>query len=84
MLRKQFKQQLAAVAEGRDPLAVIRDPADNARIDLPCEKNKFGAGAEFAIQWINRGFSRYSPQLRELLRLHLEAAESRSRAATGA
>jgi 5,5'-dehydrodivanillate O-demethylase len=84
MLRKQFKQQLAAVAEGRDPIAVIRDPARNLRIDLPCEKNKFGAGAEFPIQWINRGFSRYSPQLKELLRLHVEAAESRARAATGA
>jgi 5,5'-dehydrodivanillate O-demethylase oxygenase subunit len=81
MLRKQFKQQLAAVTEGRDPIAVIRDPAQNVRIDLPCEKNKFGAGAEFAIQWINRGFSRYSPQLQELLRLHVEAAESRSAAA---
>ena len=84
MLRKQFKQQLAAVAEGRDPIAVIRDPADNARIDLPCEKNKFGAGADFALQWINRGFSRYSPQLQELLRLHVEAAESRAKTATGA
>jgi 5,5'-dehydrodivanillate O-demethylase oxygenase subunit len=84
MLRKQFKQQLAAVAGGRDPIAVIRDAAQNVRIDLPCEKNKFGAGAEFAIQWINRGFSRYSPQLQELLRLHVEAAGSRARAATGA
>jgi hypothetical protein len=34
---------------------------------LLCEKNKFGAGAEFAIQWINLGFSRYSPQLPDLL-----------------
>jgi len=84
MLRKQFKQQLAAVAEGRDPIAVVRDPARNVRIDLPCEKNKFGAGAEFPIQWINRGFSRYSPQLQELLRLHVDAAGSRARAATGA
>jgi 5,5'-dehydrodivanillate O-demethylase oxygenase subunit len=82
MLRKQFKQQLAAIAEGRDPIAVIRDPAANTRIDLPCEKNKFGAGAEFPIQWINQGFSRYSPQLEELLKLHAEAAEARAGAAT--
>src|SRR6266511_1264156 len=84
MLRKQFKQQLAAVAEGRDPIGVVRDPARNSCIDLPCEKNKFGAGAEFAIQWIDRGFSRYSPQLDELRRLHVEAAESRAKVATGA
>jgi 5,5'-dehydrodivanillate O-demethylase oxygenase subunit len=84
MLRKQFKQQLAAVAAGRDPIAVVRDPAANQRIDLPCEKNKFGAGAEFAIQWINLGFSRHSPQLPDLLRLHEEAAGTRAAAAADA
>jgi 5,5'-dehydrodivanillate O-demethylase len=78
MLRKQFKQQLAAVAAGRDPIAVVRDPAANDRIDLPCEKNKFGAGADFALQWMNLGFTRYSPQLQDLLRLHTEAAEARA------
>jgi len=80
MLRKQFKQQLAAVAAGRDPIAVVRDPAANDRIDLPCEKNKFGAGADFALQWMNLGFTRYSPQLQDLLRLHTEAAEVRASA----
>jgi 5,5'-dehydrodivanillate O-demethylase len=83
MLRKQFKQQLAAVAAGRDPIAVVRDPSANDRIDLPCEKNKFGAGADFALQWMNLGFTRYSPQLKDLLKLHTEAAKVRATAAAG-
>jgi 5,5'-dehydrodivanillate O-demethylase len=77
MLRRMFKQQLALVAAGSDPtVAFSRSPAE--RIDLPCEKNKFGAGADFALQWIDGGFSRYSPQLDVLRKLHLSAAAARS------
>ncbi|MCA1842946.1 MAG: hypothetical protein LC792_07090, partial [Actinobacteria bacterium] len=66
----------AAVADGRDPLAVVREPHD--RIDLPCEKDKFGAKwEEFAVEWINQGFARYSPQKEALLKLHLDAAAVR-------
>ena len=74
-LRKMFRQSMQAVAEGRDPVAVVREPHD--QILLPLERSKFGAGAEFAIQWLHRGSHRYSPQNAELRALHMEAAEAR-------
>jgi 5,5'-dehydrodivanillate O-demethylase oxygenase subunit len=82
MLRRMFKEQLARVEAGEDPLGVVRVPHE--RIDLPCEKDKFGAGAEFALQWIDRGSGRYSPLAEQLRRLHLDAAAARERAAVGA
>jgi len=79
MLRRMYREQMAAVQEGRDPLGVVRHRHE--RIGLPCEKNKFGAGATFALQWIDQGFSRYSPQLDLLRRLHIDAAAARQRTA---
>lgn len=74
MLRRMFKEQMALVAAGGDPVGTVREPHE--RIDLPCEKDKFGAGAEFALQWINLGFSKHSPQLESLRKLHVASAES--------
>jgi 5,5'-dehydrodivanillate O-demethylase len=82
MMRRMFKQNLEAVRAGRDPIGVVRYPHE--RIDLPCEKNKFGAGDAFAVQWIESGFSRYSPQKEDLLRLHREAARVRQGTPAGA
>ena len=79
MLRRMFKQQLAAVAAGQDPLGVIREPHD--RIDLPCEKNKFDAGGSFAIEFIDRASSRFSPQADALKKLHIKAHENKKAAA---
>jgi len=75
MLRRMFRENIAAVQAGRDPIGVVREPHD--RIDLPCERSKFGAGAEFALQWIDRGSSRYSPHVDMLKKLHIEAAQAR-------
>jgi 5,5'-dehydrodivanillate O-demethylase len=81
-MRRMYREQMAAVAEGRDPLAVIREPHE--RIDLPSEKDKFGARWEdFAVQWINQGFARYSPQKDALLKLHLDAAAVRDSQGVG-
>lgn len=80
MLRRLFREQVAVVEEGGDPMGVVREPHD--RIDLPCEKNKFGAGATFALQWIEQGFTRYSPQLDALRKLHLEAAAKQEKRAS--
>jgi 5,5'-dehydrodivanillate O-demethylase len=61
---------------------VIREPHD--RIDLPCEKDKFGARwEEFAVQWITQGFARYSPQRDGLVKLHLDAAALRDAHSVG-
>jgi 5,5'-dehydrodivanillate O-demethylase len=50
MLRKMFKENIKKVADGQDPIAIIREKHDV--IELPCEKNKFGAERVFARQWI--------------------------------
>lgn len=74
MLRKMFRQQMAAVAKGEDPLGTIREPHE--RIDLPCEKDKFHAGgAEFALDFCNMGSTRYSPELETIRTVHISAAE---------
>jgi 5,5'-dehydrodivanillate O-demethylase oxygenase subunit len=74
-VRRLFKEQLARVAAGEDPMGVVRDP-QRGRIDLPCEKNKFGAGGAFAFQWLNMGFSKFSPQLQRLIDLHRDAQKA--------
>jgi 5,5'-dehydrodivanillate O-demethylase len=74
-LRKMFRASLDAVAAGEDPVAVVR--AKHDRIELPLERSKFGAGAEFSVQWIESGSQRYSPIRDELRALHLAAAAAR-------
>ena len=58
---------------------VYRDFRD--RVDLPCEKNKFDAGGSFAIQFIDRASSRFSPQADALKKLHIKAHENKKAAA---
>jgi 5,5'-dehydrodivanillate O-demethylase len=78
MLRRMFKEQMSAVVRGDDPLGVYRDFRD--RIELPCEKNKFDSGGSFAIDFIDRGSSRFSPQADALKKLHIKAMENRKAA----
>jgi 5,5'-dehydrodivanillate O-demethylase len=73
LLRKMFREQMRAVAEGRDPLGVTREPHE--RIDLPCEKDKFNAGAEFALAFCDMGSTRHSPMLDTIRKIHISAAE---------
>lgn len=74
-LRQLFREQMARVEDGQDPLGVVREPHEV--IDLPLERDKFGAGAAFALQWIDQGSMRYSPQADDLRKLHTEAAATR-------
>jgi 5,5'-dehydrodivanillate O-demethylase len=74
LLRKMFRQAMQAVAKGEDPPGTIREPHE--RIDLPCEKDKFHAGAaEFALDFCAMGSTRYSPALETIRQVHLSAAE---------
>jgi 5,5'-dehydrodivanillate O-demethylase len=68
MLRKMFKENMKRVADGLDPIAITREKHDI--INLPCEKDKFGAERTFAAAWINGGSMRYSPIKEQLLELH--------------
>jgi 5,5'-dehydrodivanillate O-demethylase len=78
MLRRMFKEQMKVVADGGDPLGTIREPHD--RIDLPCEKNKFDAGPEFALDFINMASTKFSPQVDALRKLHIQAGQARDEA----
>ncbi len=75
-VRKMFREAIAAVAEGRDPVAVVREPHD--RIKLPLERSKFGRGSQFAIDWIDGGSERYSPQAEMLKQMHRDAEAARA------
>ncbi len=77
--RRMFREAMEAVREGRDPVAVVREPHDV--IKLPLERSKFGRGAEFAIDWINDGSMRYSPISEDLKRLHHDAQAEREQVA---
>ncbi|MGE3810847.1 MAG: Rieske 2Fe-2S domain-containing protein [Candidatus Nanopelagicales bacterium] len=68
LLRKMFKENMRKVANGEDPIAITREKHDI--INLPCEKDKFGAERTFAAAWINGGSMRYSPIKEQLLELH--------------
>jgi len=74
-LRRMFREAMQAVAEGRDPVAVVRQPHDVIR--LPLERSKFGRGAEFATDWIDNGSMRYSPIADDLKKLHIDAVATR-------
>jgi 5,5'-dehydrodivanillate O-demethylase oxygenase subunit len=76
MLRRMFREQMVRVEEGKDPdVAFTREPHE--RIELPCEKEKFGAGIDFALAWLAMGSSRYSPAVERIRELHVAAAEAR-------
>ena len=68
MLRKMFKENMKRVADGLDPIAITREKHEI--INLPCEKDKFGAERTFAAAWINGGSMRYSPIKEQLLEVH--------------
>lgn len=74
LLRRMFREQLAIVQSGGDPLGVIREPHE--RIDLPCEKDKFNAGAKFALDFCDMGSTRFSPVLDQIKKIHISAAEA--------
>lgn len=82
MLRKMFREQMALVAEGKDPtVGFTREPHD--RIGLPCEKDKFGVDyTEFALSWLSMGSSKYSPSLDQLKKLYIDAATLRGDSAS--
>jgi len=82
LLRKMFKENMRKVADGEDPIGTIREKHDI--INLPCEKDKFGAERTFAKAWITGGSMRYSPQADELIALHVAYWESVAKAEAGA
>jgi 5,5'-dehydrodivanillate O-demethylase len=71
--RKMLQRELHAIAAGRDPLGVIRDPAKNARIDIPLERNKhhFSDGFE---RMVRKNHAQYSPIVEDLIAVFASAS----------
>jgi 5,5'-dehydrodivanillate O-demethylase len=66
LYRKLLEESLQAVAAGKDPMNVFRDP-DMAPIDLPVEKAKLAGTAGNVIKGLRSGnTTKYSPLLKEL------------------
>jgi 5,5'-dehydrodivanillate O-demethylase len=74
MYRKMLERELAVVEEGGDPKGVIRDPAQNAYIELPLERNKdmFMDGFESLFR---RHMSIFSPIADDSLAVFAQARE---------
>jgi 5,5'-dehydrodivanillate O-demethylase oxygenase subunit len=76
MLRRMFKREHGrGGGRPRPDRGDVREPHE--RIELPLERDKFGAGYAFATAWIDQGSMRYSPQADDLRRLHIAAAAAR-------
>lgn len=72
LLRRLLFEQIERVRSGLDPLGVLRDPAENALIELPQEREKYGDGRAFLADALELTHVRYSP-LREEIRRLVEA-----------
>lgn len=66
-LRRLLLQQLERIETGADPIGIVRDLAENQRIELPQEDNKYGGGTAFSLEYLELGHFRHSP-IREALR----------------
>jgi 5,5'-dehydrodivanillate O-demethylase len=60
MLRRLLFENMEIVKNGGDPMGTIRDPARRC-IELPQERDKFGAADAFRREWLEIGQTRYSP-----------------------
>jgi len=68
LYRRMLRRELSKMQKGEDPLAVIRDPARNAWIDLPNERKKHH-NSDGLRSWIMRTHAAYSPIAEDIIRL---------------
>ena len=71
MFRKLLLEQMERVAQGLDPLGVVRDSEENRIIELPQESRKYGDGSAFLAEALELSHARYSPLRREIRELVL-------------
>jgi 5,5'-dehydrodivanillate O-demethylase len=72
LFRRLLFEQIERVRAGQDPLGLVRAPAENAIIELPQEREKYGDGAAFLAEVLPVSQMRYSPlraRIREVLGL---------------
>jgi 5,5'-dehydrodivanillate O-demethylase len=68
MYRRMLKREIKKVEDGLDPIAVVRDPMKNERIDLPNEKKKHHNSDGFA-SFMLRTHAKYSPIAKDLVKI---------------
>jgi 5,5'-dehydrodivanillate O-demethylase oxygenase subunit len=60
LYRRTLRRELKKIEQGLDPMALVRDPARNVRIDLPNEKKKHHNSDGFT-SFMMRTHARFSP-----------------------
>lgn len=68
MFRRMLMRELKRMENGEDPMNVIRDPAKNAIIRLPCEREKAQRADGFEA-YLRRNHARYLPVAEEIIDL---------------
>lgn len=69
MYRRVLKREMQKVAEGQDPMGLLRDPARNQRIELPTERKKHHNSDGFAA-FMLRTHAKYAPVAAEIVRVY--------------
>jgi 5,5'-dehydrodivanillate O-demethylase oxygenase subunit len=72
LYRRLLLEQLDRVAQGDDPLGVLRGGEDKI-IDLPQEREKYGDGAAFLAEALDASHARYSPLRNDIVALLAES-----------
>jgi 5,5'-dehydrodivanillate O-demethylase len=80
LYRRLLQEQMEKVAEGVDPMGVIRDPEKNVMLTLAHEKNRYNQGPQWAAQTANIGVTKYSPQQGQILEVLGRAAQAAEKA----
>jgi 5,5'-dehydrodivanillate O-demethylase len=69
LYRRLLLEQVEKAQRGEEPMGLIRDPAENACIELAQEHDKFKAGPAFLRQAVEMSHVRYSPIKQQILDL---------------
>jgi len=69
LYRRMLLEELERAESGEDPCGVVRDPSDNAIIELPQERNKLGGGSAFLREAVDMSHVRHSPILDRIIEL---------------
>jgi 5,5'-dehydrodivanillate O-demethylase len=79
--RRMLQEEMAHVAEGKDPVGVVRDPSINDSISLPHERHvHFSGGPSYRDHLMRTSGMRYSPLQETILEFMLEEAVEPSEA----
>lgn len=67
--RRLLQEQMERVAQGQDPMGVLREPPAGGVIEFEQEHDKFGGGAAFLRNAMDTSHARHSPIREDVLRM---------------